>query len=187
MPAKESLLGQRFGSLEVIAPAPSRSNKTYWKCRCDCGSEKEIQTSHLKSGSTKTCGCKIGIRSNGDIVTCVICNKQFNLIKGSTSRKYCYDCSPTNVSDSKRITIFRNAMKKEAVKKLGGKCIKCGYDRCLDALQFHHINPNEKEFTLGKNKSISWEKYWEEAQKCELLCANCHAEEHYKLNQIENE
>jgi hypothetical protein len=53
----------------------------------------------------------------------------------------------------------------------------CGYDRCVAALQFHHRDPREKTFTpSSKGVTRSLEKAREEARKCVLLCANCHAE-----------
>jgi 5-methylcytosine-specific restriction endonuclease McrA len=63
------------------------------------------------------------------------------------------------------------------VEEAGGCCRLCGYDRCVSALQFHHLNPAEKSFTLsnaGFTRSIA--KARAEASKCVLLCANCHAE-----------
>jgi hypothetical protein len=71
--------------------------------------------------------------------------------------------------------------KKQLVKHFGGKCVKCGYDRNFGALQFHHQNPKEKEFTLS-NRDLgakSWADILQEAHKCLLLCANCHAELHH--------
>ena len=65
----------------------------------------------------------------------------------------------------------------------GGKCQRCGYDKCEGALQFHHRNPEEKEFTLGQinlSKDFSIDELLQEVDKCDLLCANCHSEEHYK-------
>ena len=44
---------------------------------------------------------------------------------------------------------FKRSMKLQVIKLLGGKCSICGYDRCIDALEFHHENPQEKEFKLG--------------------------------------
>ena len=55
-------------------------------------------------------------------------------------------------------------MKIQAIKLLGGKCSICGYDKCVDALEFHHENPQEKEF--------------------KLVCSNCHKEIHSKLGYI---
>jgi hypothetical protein len=55
----------------------------------------------------------------------------------------------------------------------------CGYAKSFAALQFHHPNDN-KEFTLASLiPSRSYASLLPEAQKCELLCANCHAERHY--------
>lgn len=63
----------------------------------------------------------------------------------------------------------------------GGKCCKCGYDKCVDALEFHHENPNEKEFKLGSGNTVSWQEYKEEVLKCILVCSNCHKEIHSKI------
>ena len=53
---KENLLGNVYGKLTVIAEAPRRNNRTYWLCRCECGTELEVLASNLKRGNTKTCG-----------------------------------------------------------------------------------------------------------------------------------
>jgi len=74
-------------------------------------------------------------------------------------------------------------MKKRAIELRGGKCEKCGYNKCIEALQFHHRNPEEKSFGLSQSGNTrSWQEYLNEVMKCDLLCANCHAEEHYLDN-----
>ena len=66
---------------------------------------------------------------------------------------------------------------KMAIEYKGGKCILCGYDKCSRALEFHHVNPEEKEFGISKDGATrSWEKVKIELDKCVLLCANCHRE-----------
>lgn len=103
------------------------------------------------------------------------------------SRKYCFNCSPSyNKGDSKgraiAITAIRHALKKELIRYKGGKCEICGYDKCISALEFHHLNPLEKEFSIGEYTSgnnVNIEKAFEEVDKCSLLCANCHREIHY--------
>lgn len=71
----------------------------------------------------------------------------------------------------------RRRYKQKAVDYKGGQCERCGYDKCLGALVFHHTDPSTKEFTLACfNKS--WETTKKELDKCELLCANCHSEHH---------
>jgi len=71
----------------------------------------------------------------------------------------------------------------EIVRLKGGKCEKCGYDKCLDCLQFHHIDPETKSFPLSKEFlwRTKWEKILVELDKCQLLCANCHSEIHSKF------
>lgn len=70
-------------------------------------------------------------------------------------------------------------LKQLGVEYLGGKCIKCGYNKCIWALVFHHRDPSKKEFTVGNYYSRSWEKLKKELNKCDLLCANCHNETHF--------
>lgn len=71
------------------------------------------------------------------------------------------------------------------VKEAGGKCFVCGYSKSLRALQFHHRDPKTKEFGLSGG-SIGIDRQRQEAKKCDLLCANCHAEIEEKL-QLEKE
>ena len=58
MPKALDLTNKRFGSLVAIKKAENRNKKTYWLCKCDCGNFKEVQTCHLVSGATKSCGKK---------------------------------------------------------------------------------------------------------------------------------
>ena len=64
MPTALDLTGQKFGALTAVSKAPSRSGKTYWLCRCECGNEKEVQTGHLTSGAIQSCGCKQHLKKN---------------------------------------------------------------------------------------------------------------------------
>ena len=124
------------------------------------------------------------------IKKCIICGKEFETLPNGNSRKYCFECSPSYPKGGSRaltIKALRRAMKKQAVKELGGKCEICGYNKCIDALVFHHKDPSEKDFGLAQNGIMhDWKEYLLEAKKCMLLCANCHAEEHFKLRQEEN-
>jgi predicted HNH restriction endonuclease len=71
----------------------------------------------------------------------------------------------------------RKRLKREILKMLGGKCSKCGYNKCENALDFHH--KEDKEGTINRLlKNESREKILKEAKKCILLCANCHREVH---------
>lgn len=51
-------IGERFGRLEVIAPAEKAlSGHRRWLCRCECGSERIVHQTSLRAGTTKSCGC----------------------------------------------------------------------------------------------------------------------------------
>ena len=118
---------------------------------------------------------------------CEICNQKFET--NSKSRLYCYECSGESTrmdieSRKHQKTILRRSMKKQAIKILGGKCSVCGYDKCIDALEFHHKNPKEKDFKIGSGNTMSWKECKNEAEKCVLLCSNCHKEIHSKLGYI---
>ena len=115
------------------------------------------------------------------IKVCEICGSEFDS-KG-TPRKYCYECSPTqngvkSSTSCHQKTQLRRAMKKQAVKEKGGKCSICGYNKCIEALQFHHLDFSEKEFPLSNGNTRSWDKYKKELEKCILVCGNCHVELH---------
>ena len=71
------------------------------------------------------------------------------------------------------------ANKVKAVLYKGGKCQQCGYDGCYAAFDFHHRDPNEKEFLWSKCRGRAWETIKIELDKCDLLCANCHRERHF--------
>jgi hypothetical protein len=92
------------------------------------------------------------------------------------------------------VTKIRKRRKREVVDAFGSKCSVCGYDKCLDAMHFHHTDPLIKENNPTKiinqwNTKRSIEQLQKE--KVVLLCANCHAEAHseeydYQLDKLLN-
>ena len=73
----------------------------------------------------------------------------------------------------------RKKIRQMAVEYKGGACEKCGYNRCIEALEFHHNNSSDKDFSISeKGYTRSWAKVEEELDKCMILCANCHRELH---------
>jgi hypothetical protein len=93
--------------------------------------------------------------------------------RGKNKRFRCKKCSVEAVS--KR----RKNLKEQAVKYKGGKCEKCGYFKCISALEFHHTDSTKKDFGIAANGNTrSWEKMKVELDKCIMLCSNCHREVH---------
>ena len=72
----------------------------------------------------------------------------------------------------------RKKIKLLLIEEGGGKCKKCGYNKCPAALEFHHRDPTEKE-TVNLKSCLSMKTLLKEIAKCDLLCANCHREEHF--------
>ena len=73
----------------------------------------------------------------------------------------------------------RKKLKQLAVEYKGGKCSICGYSKCIAALEFHHLNPLEKDFGISASgETRSWEKVKAELDKCIIVCSNCHREIH---------
>jgi hypothetical protein len=85
-----------------------------------------------------------------------------------------YRCASCRVD---AVTAARRRNKERLVAERGGRCERCGYAGHLSALQFHHRDRAKKEFAISRNGSaVSFSELLREAQKCVLLCANCHAE-----------
>lgn len=73
-------------------------------------------------------------------------------------------------------------MRQMSIEYKGSKCHSCGYEKCIDALEFHHTDSSKKDFGISsKGYTRSWEKVKEELEKCMLLCANCHRELHAQI------
>lgn len=80
------------------------------------------------------------------------------------------------------VSQYRRNLKRAALTLAGGQCVRCGYDKCARALSFHHRIASEKSFNLSRYKNLDRAVFLAEARKCDLLCANCHAEEHCGCN-----
>lgn len=103
---------------------------------------------------------------------CKLTKSKDDFYKSTKGSSYCKSCIVDSLEDR------RKSVKQKAVDYLGGCCSKCGYNKCIAALEFHHLNPKEKD----KNYSVfkkNFDKLKPELDKCVLLCANCHREEHH--------
>jgi 5-methylcytosine-specific restriction endonuclease McrA len=107
----------------------------------------------------------------------------FNIGK-TTVKKYAKKRVNLTDEEKKAKSVISVQKRREKIKIMsvdykGGCCEKCGYDKYIGALEFHHLNPSEKDFTIAKGGHCSsWEKVKKELDKCILVCANCHREIH---------
>jgi hypothetical protein len=86
----------------------------------------------------------------------------------SSRKQYCKSC---------QTKIRRHRLKGAAALLLGGKCVRCGWDKDIAGLEFHHIR-GKKDYTISDIMCKSWESVKKELEKCELLCSCCHRIEH---------
>lgn len=131
-----------------------------------------LKCSPYKSHNTK----KIHIISELDknLIKCPKCKKvkdknDFYLKKGKVSHSYCKQCNKESAVKRAKEN------KRRAVEYKGGKCIICGYKKCIGALDFHHTG-DDKLFGIRNTSLRSFEKIKDELDKCVLVCKNCHAE-----------
>lgn len=95
---------------------------------------------------------------------------QFHCYPSRGNRWICKRCV------GEAVTPRHQKMKRILVEEAGGKCVVCGYSRCIVNLHFHHVDPTTKEFGINGGNGKSLGAYREEAAKCVLVCANCHGE-----------
>lgn len=111
---------------------------------------------------------------------CLICGTIFKpKTAAANQRQCCYDCMPDGVQ------LKRGDFLAKLKQARGGKCERCGYNTCIKALEFHHLDPNEKDFTIS-NDHFKLKEAVEESKKCILICANCHRELHDDMWNIED-
>lgn len=91
---------------------------------------------------------------------------------------YCKICM-----NSKRVKYFKD-IKIKAALYMGGSCYLCNYSKCYEALEFHHKNTDEKDFSISSHRGTNFEKLKQELDKCVMLCANCHREVHAGLHTL---
>ena len=85
--------------------------------------------------------------------------------------------------------VMRSQRRKKifAIESFGGKCELCGYNKCINALEFHHLNKEEKQYDPSYIiMRWSWKRAYSELKKCILVCSNCHKEIHYNIREIKS-
>lgn len=89
---------------------------------------------------------------------------------------YCKQCN--NIITTNR----QKDIKRKCIEYKGNRCQLCGYDKYIEVLSFHHIDPDKKDFTIANRKCLSMDNLKPELDKCLLVCSNCHIEIHADLH-----
>lgn len=145
----------------------------------DCGGKSSTFEKEIK----KCLHCQKDLVGKGKTKFC--CRSCFEIYKKENSNQCCKICGKITL-DGREICnacntrIRRFISKKKGIELLGGKCSKCGFDKNIIALEFHHKDDN-KEFSISKIYNKSWNVVKNEIEKCILLCSNCHRIHHSKI------
>ena len=129
-----------------------------------------------------------GPKEYGEKRFCPRCKKDcdtsnfYNRRGKKNSSVYCKQCTTDQTLERAR------KIKSIMVEYKGGSCNRCGYNKSYSALEFHHLDPSQKDFTLShlKHSKIN-DKIKKELDKCILVCANCHREIHEELSAKQKE
>ena len=89
-------------------------------------------------------------------------------------------------SNSEDVVNFIHRRKNNLIKVFDSKCCICGFDKFQQALEFHHVKPEEKEFQICGSNAVTkaLEKQLIEMRKCILVCSNCHKGIHQGYYQV---
>jgi len=100
----------------------------------------------------------------------------YNRRNGKGNSVYCKRCSNDQTVERQK------RFKQQCIDYKGGKCVCCGYNKCNNALDFHHLDPDKKEFSIAHARLTSFnDKVKNELNNCALVCSNCHREIHAGL------
>lgn len=172
-----------------------RKCNTYFPCRMKIDGESKVlnnrkyclECSPYKSKNTRrlelACYRVENLLDLPPTKVCRICECELNIDRfgiykeGNKWRVFSY----CKVCDAARTKQFYLEFKKKAVAYKGGKCERCSYNKCLKALDFHHIEKTNKSQGVATFRVRDWELLKKELDKCQLLCANCHREEHCEI------
>ena len=148
--------------------------KTVRRIYCSRECNKEAEKAKLRQQSLEK-------RLAGKI--CEKCGKTFIPKQYGSTRRYCFECIPDGLSNGAEI---RKQIKHWALEYKGTQCSICGYNKCIEALEFHHRDMSEKDFSISdRNLKLDWQAIKKELDKCDVVCANCHRELHAKRNESE--
>jgi ferredoxin len=139
--------------------------------KCDvycatCHEEIEVQKSSLELPAARG--------SEGLTVDCDVHGENSPALAPSRKRPTprCALCKALSLRE------LRRRKKRLLVEGMGSKCVCCGYTGVM-TLQFHHLDPATKRFTISRairSGTVSWEELCAEAAACALVCPNCHVE-----------
>lgn len=165
---------QGFSTYEISkATNKSQTNVRYWL------KKHNLKTKNLSFSQGFALKEKI-IENGIEYKICASCKTKKELLKDFYTKNEKYSHAWCKTCINKNTIAIQQDKKIQAINYKGGKCVKCGYNKYAGALDFHHLDPSKKDFTIARRKNCSLETIKPELDKCILLCRNCHAELHFE-------
>lgn len=147
-------------------------------CSRSCATSSSNKTSPRRKKTKKCRNCGKIIYS--EYIYCSNeCLKDIQKLRPKLSKE---ELKKANV---RNVIKWRQRLKERAVEYKGGKCQICGYSKCIKAFDFHHLQPEHKDFSISRDGNCrSWDTIKPELDKCALVCSNCHREIHAEVATI---
>ena len=124
------------------------------------------------------------------MLSCIKCRKTYTNTQGlGRHAKMCGIKPPFDKKkyDAERVSEFRKRRKLKLIEMKGGKCQRCGFECDIpDVYALHHRDPSQKDpnFKRMLANNHKFEKILAEAEKCDLLCHNCHSIVHWEMREL---
>lgn len=164
----QNLVNKRLSSHKIAKLLnKSQTSIRYWLKKYN------LNTNYLKNRTLdKKCPKCLEIKNNSEFYGDLSNNRKLSC--------YCKICLNKQTIDRQR------KFKKDCIDYKGGKCIICQYNKYIGALEFHHLNPNKKDFNIANQRLTKFDnRIKKELDKCVLVCSNCHREIHGEIVKIE--
>jgi hypothetical protein len=116
----------------------------------------------------------------GDYMKCIECN---NHLIGKQTKFCSQKCKGANANNRHQSYAKQKERAKKRkimlIEKLGGKCKYCGYAKNYASLAFHHVDGKDFSLDARRLSNSTINSILKEANRCELVCHNCHMEIHH--------
>lgn len=163
----QKLISDKLSTYEIaIQLETSQTNVRYWL--------KKFDLKTIRSKTSKKINLKLCFKCQKELPLDLFHRDKNNRSYGLSS--YCKKCNLSSTLERQR------NFKIQCLEYKGFKCEKCEYSKSIRALEFHHKDQSQKDFEISSVRLKSFnDSVKNELDKCILLCANCHREEHDKL------
>lgn len=159
------LTEKRFGKLTVLYRSKNNKKGTYWHCKCDCGNEKDVLGSNLKSGNVRSCGCLAKIKSsyNYEINQKINGYEITDRYRKNGKKRYIYKCL---------ICGYKNDVPEGRITHSHG-CPVCNGRIILQG--FNDLKTTNPEIAkmLKNSKDVDGKSKYSK-DKVDWICPNCH-------------